>query len=199
MSIRQLFARTVLKLAGWKTRVELPDEERFIIIGAHHTSNWDLPVGLLCLWAHNRKLSWLAKKEIFRGPLYYFFTSLGGIPVDRSAPKGLTEQVAEMFNQQQQLILGITPEGTRSYTEHWKTGFHRIAVQAGVPICFGFADYPSRTVGFVGRLDPSDDITSDFAEIAEFYSHVTGKYPEKQGPVRPRIVTYKSPENQEQY
>ena len=187
MGLRQIFARTVLKLVGWKTRVELPEDSKFIIIGAPHTSNWDLPLGLLCLWAHGHGLSWFAKKQIFTGPLYYFFTALGGIPVDRSAPHGLTAQITEMFRNRDKLILGITPEGTRSRTEYWKTGFYTIASNAQVPICFGFVDYPSKTVGFLGRFEPSGDIEKDFEEIASFYADKRGKYPELQGPVRPRL------------
>jgi len=186
MSMRQKFARLILKLFRWQTRVDLPDDKKFIIIGAPHTSNWDLPLGLLCLWAHGKRLSWLAKKQIFTGPLYYFFTALGGIPVDRSAAHGLTEQVAGMFRQRDALILGITPEGTRSRTDYWKTGFYTIAVNAKVPICFGFVDFPSRTVGFQERLEPSGNIEKDFRTIAAFYADKRGKHADLQGPVRPR-------------
>jgi 1-acyl-sn-glycerol-3-phosphate acyltransferase len=186
LHIRQRLARLILNIIGWKTDIDLPKDKKFIIIGAPHTTNWDLPLGILCAWSCNLKLTWMAKKQIFRGPLYYFFTALGGIPVDRSASHGLTEQIATMFEQRESLVLGLAPEGTRSKTRYWKTGFYFIAQRSHVPICFGFVDFPKRTVGFKHRFIPSGDINKDFETIAAFYADKQGKYPELQGPVIPR-------------
>lgn len=187
LNIRKNFAKAVLKLTGWKTVINLPDEKKFVIIGAPHTSNWDLPMAILVAWSCSLKLTWMAKKQIFTGPWYYLFTLLGGIPVDRESPRHIVDQVVDQFARKDEMVLGITPEGTRSFTNFWKTGFYRIALQANVPLCFGFIDYSRRTIGFAPGLKPSGDMQKDFEKIAHFYADKHGKYPEKQGPVRARV------------
>ncbi len=179
----QRFAKTVLKLIGWQVDVTLPTTKKFIMIGAPHTSNWDLPIALLCFWSVQTQITWVAKKQLFIGPLDYFFRALGGIPVDRSVRTGFIEQIATQFEQQEEMVFGLTPEGTRSKTEHWKTGFYYIAMKAKVPICLAYIDYPRRTIGFGEMITPSGDIEKDFIRIKSFYQDKAGKYPELQGAV----------------
>ena len=178
------FAKLILKLIGWHVDVALPEEKKYVMIGAPHTTNWDLPIGLLCFWSVGVRITWVAKKQLFIGPLDYFFRALGGVPVDRSRHTGFIHQVAHQFNEHEEMIFGITPEGTRSRTEYWKTGFYYIALQAKVPICLAYVDFPSRTIGFGKMFTPSGDIDRDFEIIKEFYRHKTGKHPKKQGPIR---------------
>jgi len=178
------FAKLILKLIGWHVDVALPEEKKYVMIGAPHTTNWDLPIGLLCFWSVGVRITWVAKKQLFIGPLDYFFRALGGVPVDRSRHTGFIHQVAHQFNEHEEMIFGITPEGTRSRTEYWKTGFYYIALQAKVPICLAYVDFPSRTIGFGKMFTPSGDIDRDFEIIKEFYRDKTGKHPKKQGPIR---------------
>lgn len=182
--MRKTLALLILKLFGWTLAVQLPKEKKFILIGAPHTSNWDLPLALLAFWTLKVKIYWLAKIQLFRGPLYYLFTALGGIPVDRSTPHGFIQQIAERFKRSEALIIGLAPEGTRSKTKYWKSGFYHIALTAGVPICLGYIDYRTRTVGFKQLLYPSGDISADMKIIADFYQNIKGKKPAKQSPVR---------------
>ena len=81
----KFISETILKLAGWKLDVVQPEEKKFVMIGAPHTSNWDFPLALLSFWTLEKKIYWVAKMEMFWGPLHYLFVYLGGIPVDRSA------------------------------------------------------------------------------------------------------------------
>ena len=180
----KFLAKTILKLSGWCVDVSLPKEKKFVLIGAPHTSNWDLPIGLLCFWSVPIHLTWIGKKQLFIGPLNYFFRKLGGIPVDRSVHTGFIEQISHQFDTREEMIFGLTPEGTRSRTAYWKTGFYYIALQAKVPVCLAYVDYPSRTIGFGEMLYPSGDIEKDFEKIKLFYADKKGKYPEKQGPVK---------------
>jgi len=176
-------SRIILKLIGWKVDITLPKEKKLVLIGAPHTTNWDLPIGLLCFWSAPVQITWVAKKQLFVGPFNAFFRVLGGIPVDRSVNTGFIEQIAKQFEQQDEMIFGLTPEGTRSRTDYWKTGFYYIALQAKVPICLAYVDYPSRTIGFGKIIHPTGDIEKDFEIIEAFYRGKKGKYPEKQGPV----------------
>lgn len=171
--------KTILKLIGWRVEVTLPEEKEFVLIGAHHTSNWDFPIAILVFWTLDLKIHWVGKVQLFRGPLHYLFTALGGIPVDRSAANGFIDQIAERFNQSEKMVLTIAPEGTRKKTDHWKTGFYYIALKAKVPICLGYIDYANRTTGFSQMIIPSGDIEKDFEKIKLFYQNKSGKYPEK--------------------
>jgi len=180
----KLFARTILKLTGWNVDITIPNEKKFILIGAPHTSNWDFPLALLVFWTLDLKIHWVAKTQIFRGPLYYLFTALGGIPIDRSASHGFINQIAEQINQCDKMVLTIAPEGTRSRTDYWRSGFYYIALTAKVPICFGYIDYNTRTLGFKQLMYPSGNIEADMNIISGFYQKIKGKHPQKQGPIR---------------
>lgn len=184
--MRKIFANFILKLFGWSTAVEPPVEKKFVLIGAPHTSNWDFPLALLTFWTVNIKIHWVAKIQMFRGPLHYLFTVLGGIPIDRSSPHGFIDNIAEKFQQAETMVLTIAPEGTRSKTRYWKSGFYHIALTANVPVCFGYIDYRTHTVGFKQIMYPSGNIEADMKIISDFYRNIKGKNPENQGPVRIR-------------
>lgn len=186
MKILKSFSKTILKLAGWQLNVVLPEENKFVLIGAPHTSNWDFPLALLTFWTLDQKIYWVAKIQMFWGPLYYLFTFLGGIPVDRSSSHGFIEQIAKRFNQADEMVLTISPEGSRSKTDYWKSGFYHIAISAKVPICLAYIDYSRRTLGFEQVLYPGDNIDADMEIIADFYKNIKGKRPQCQGPVRLR-------------
>ena len=176
----------LLKLFGWQLETILPLEKKYIIIGAPHTSNWDFPLALLALHAMGLKFSWVGKHTLFRFPLGRLFRALGGIPVDRTVRQGFIKDMVELFAASEERILAMAPEGTRSRTEYWKTGFYSLAVAASVPIAFGYLDYRSKTIGVGETLYPSGNLVEDFQTIQRFYNGRTGKYPEKQGPVQLR-------------
>ena len=85
----------------------------------------------------------------------------------------------QMFNENDEFFLVITPEGTRSYSEHWKKGFYRIACGAKVPIAFGYIDYKTKKGGIGGMFYPCGDFEKDFEIIKEFSSKITPRFPEK--------------------
>ena len=180
----KLISTKILALVGWKIDITLPEEKKFVLIGAPHTSNWDFPLALLTFWTIDLKIFWVAKKQMFWGPLYPLFTSLGGIPVDRKSSQGFIEQITDRFNQTDEMVLTIAPEGTRSKTKHWKSGFYHIAVSAKVPICLAYVDYSKKVVGFTQVVYPSGDINKDMEIIAEFYKNIKGKQPKNQGSVQ---------------
>lgn len=177
-------SKIILKIIGWHVDITLPEEKKFVLIGAPHTTNWDLPIGLLCFWSAQVHLTWVGKKQLFVGPIGYILRALGGIPVDRSIHTGFIEQIAQQFNNRKEMVFGLTPEGTRSKTEYWKTGFYYIALQAKVPICLAYVDYPSRTFGMGEIIMPTGDIDKDFKLIKSFYQYKKGKYSQNQGPIR---------------
>lgn len=179
-------AEFILGLFGWKVEHGLPAEDKIVVIGAPHTSNWDLPLGLLAMWALDHNFFWVAKHTIFVGPAGWFFRKLGGIPVDRRIHTGFIHRAADAIKQRDRIALVIAPEGTRSKTEFWKTGFYRIAVEAGVPIALGFVDAPNKTIGVGATLYPTGDMNKDFEQIKRFYEGKKGIRPWLQGEIRLR-------------
>jgi 1-acyl-sn-glycerol-3-phosphate acyltransferase len=181
-------AQFLFKVSGWRAEGKLPDFPRYIIISTH-SSNWDLIVGLI-FWAivsygfFRGKFSWLGKKEAFRGPLGAFFNWIGGIPIDRRARHHVVEQVIQAFRSREELVMVITPEGTRKKATHWKTGFYYIAQGARVPIVLGFVDYKRKAAGIGPAIIPSGDIRADMEIIRDFYSNVHAKYPDRVGDIR---------------
>ncbi len=182
----KFLVKTILKLRGWQLNVNPPQEKKFILIAAPHTSNWDFPLALLCFWTLDLKIYWVAKIQMFRGPLHYLFTVLGGIPVDRNASSGFINQIAEKIKCADEMVIAIAPEGTRSKTKYWKSGFYHIASAAKIPICLGYIDYANKTLGFKQIMYPSGDIKTDMTIIADFYQKIKGKHPQNQGPVQIR-------------
>lgn len=184
-------ATTILKLIGWQVSFSLPPRDKYVLVGAPHTSNWDFPLGLLAMWACGLRVNWVGKHTLFKGPFGPLMRALGGIPVDRRGSIGFTKKVIETFASREQFVLAISPEGTRSLTTHWKGGFYHIALAAGVPIALGYIDYPRKRVGIERMFEPAGDIESDFKILQEYYRDKIGKRPEKQGPVRIRGVAGK--------
>ena len=173
----QRVSRLILGLAGWRTEGRLPSIPKFVLVGAPHTSNWDLPYTLLFAFAFKARIHWMGKETIFRQPFKGLFKWLGGIPVIRSRSENQVEQSIQQFNRNDQLILTIAPAGTRKRVLRWKTGFYHIARGAGVPIALGFLDY-RRKVGGIGPLiHPGGNVIADMETIQTFYDKVTGKHP----------------------
>ena len=132
------FTRTIgsltLKAMGWKMVGKLPDEKKLIVIGAPHTSNWDLILAMGSMLNVGLRFSWMMKKEAFFWPLGPLWKALGGIPITRSAKNDITAQMSAWFEKNDNVWLGITPEGTRSKVDRFKIGYIRIAQAANIPI-----------------------------------------------------------------
>ncbi|MFW5966816.1 MAG: lysophospholipid acyltransferase family protein [Persicimonas sp.] len=181
----ELLARAYLKAGGWTVVNELPDDlDKFVIIAAPHTSNWDFPVTMALAATVDMKFYWVGKHTLFRPPFGRLMRALGGIPVDRRKSSNFVEQIAREFDRADRLALGIAPEGTRSKAEYWKSGFYHIAHLAGVPIVCGFVDF-KRKVGGLGRvIDSSQSKEAVLAELRDFYDGIEGKRPENFTPPR---------------
>ena len=155
-----------------------------MLIGAPHTSNWDGVVGLAAAAACEIDVRVMAKAELFRFPFGSCLRWLGITPVQRDAPGGLVEQAIQRLSGPEPCALGITPEGTRGRVERWKTGFHRIAVGANVPIVVVGIDWGRKQVGVHGAFQPSGDLETDLDTIATVLEGVAGKHPERESPIR---------------
>ena len=89
----------LLKIFGWKRTGELPQEAKYVIIFAPHTSNWDVFYGIILAFALKLDAHYIAKKELFRGLFSPLMKWSGGVPVDRSLSSHLVEQMVTIFKE----------------------------------------------------------------------------------------------------
>jgi len=166
-----------LRLTGWQVVGKLPaDAAKSVLIAAPHTSNWDLPYTLMVAFALRLNVYWMGKKSLFKPPLRGVMMWLGGIPVDRGQSNNLVAaSSAAIMRAAGPLQLIVPPEGTRSGTRYWKTGFYYIAAGAGVPIVMAYLDYDKKIGGLGPVFQTTGDIAADMLAIKAFYAGVKGK------------------------
>jgi 1-acyl-sn-glycerol-3-phosphate acyltransferase len=127
-------------------------------------------------FALDLNIHWMGKIQIFRFPFHGLMRWLGGIAVDRSQSTNMVSASAQALRDADgELHLVVPPEGTRSQSRQWKTGFYYIALQAQVPIVLGFLDFGSKTSGLGPALLPTGDLEADMASIKAFYAPFQGK------------------------
>lgn len=175
--MREGLAKAWLGAAGWTLEGGLPAEPKFVLIAAPHTSNWDLVYALAGASVLGLSIQWMGKQSLFRGLPGVGLRALGGIPVDRFERHALVQTMAREFGRRERFVLLVPPEGTRKAVRYWKSGFYRIAQQAGVPIALGVLDYRTKRVGIGPLVWPSNDVRADMATIRAFYADKVGKHP----------------------
>ncbi len=173
----------IFKLVGWRVEGNLPDYPKMVVAGAPHTSNWDGFVFINTTFALRARMNWLGKHTLFYAPIGWLMRLGGGIAVNRKTTKNAVEQVVQVFNEREKMVLVIAPEGTRKKTDHWKTGFYYIALNAKVPIVMAYVDYPRKRVGIGPAVMPSGNLDADFEIFRAFYADKVGRHPEKMSDV----------------
>lgn len=177
-------AELLLRLSGWRLNPDVPKEvEHCVIIAAPHTSNWDIYYARLGFYIMGVPLKFTIKREWMRFPLNLIIGPLGGLGIDRrprdasGTRPSYTQIMAELLNSHDRIAIMVTPEGTRSKVEKWKTGFYYAAVEAKAPICLGYLDYVKKEAGVGKVIHPSGDIETDLKAIMAFYKDIPGKKP----------------------
>ncbi len=169
----------ILKFFGWKLVGELPEYKKYLIIIGPHTSNLDFFMFLLVKWVYRIKVVFIGKHTIFIGPIGWILRKIGGIPVERSSAHNVVDTIVNEFSLRDEMIFALSPEGTRSYLNHWKSGFYHIARKAGVPVQSAYLDVKTKQIGWGPVFHLSDDKDRDLEKIADFYSDKLGFKPEK--------------------
>jgi len=180
--LTRTFALGFLTRMGWTVEGAIPNRPQLLMIVAPHTSNWDFLFGIAAAFALGLRVHWLAKDTLFKGPWGPVLEMAGGIPVNRREPQGVIDQLAERFQEQEKLVMCITPEGTRKRVDRWKSGFYRLALRSGVPLVPVFLDYGKKTVGIGPILTLTGKGEIDFERILDFYRSVRPRYPDRFNP-----------------
>jgi 1-acyl-sn-glycerol-3-phosphate acyltransferase len=174
-------------LGGWRYDGGLPAPRKAVCLAVPHTDNLDGLLLVLLARSVGLPISWMVKDSWGRPPVGVLIRAVGGVPIDRSRAHGMVGQMVEEFGRREELYLVIPPEGTRSRAEAWKSGFHRIAVGAGVPVLPGYLDHRRRVGGFGPPIQMSGDVRRDMDAIRAFYgpdAAAMARHPEKFGPIR---------------
>ncbi len=179
--LSRTLAIVLLALFGWRVGGEIPNIPKILLIGAPHTSNWDMAVGMLGMFALGLHLSFMGKHSLFRWPIAGIMRWLGGVPVRRHTSQGLVGQMIAAFAQREKFLLAILPEGTRRRVPQWKLGFYHIAVGASVPLLAVKFDYGRKVLEFGPVYYPTGDLESDLPHIQAEFKEVQGKIPQNYG------------------
>jgi len=188
MDIRKRGSAAFLKSQGWTFKGEefTRAHRRCVVTAAPHTSNADLLYTLAVFEMLELPVRFTIKKEWMRFPWGHVFGPLGGLAIDRSPkPTGdggarrpsMVEAMVGLFEEHPgELAMLVTPEGTRSRRDTWKTGFWHVARAAGVPILVGYLDYARKEAGVGLVIEPSD-LETDMRAMMAFYSTITPRHP----------------------
>ncbi len=180
-AVTRAIGRAILRALGWRIRGEVPNVPKAVFAAAPHTSNWDFIIAMGCILALGVRISYLMKKEAFFWPLKGTFMALGGIPIDRKASMDTVDQIAESYARKDMLWVAITPEGTRSRVDRWKTGFLRVAYTARVPVVLVAWDYPTKSLVIEELWHAGPEFQEEAEQIRNLLcERYTGRHPERQ-------------------
>jgi 1-acyl-sn-glycerol-3-phosphate acyltransferase len=179
--MKKFLAKVFFAIAGWK--MEVKDPKPFVpsvMIAAPHTTNWDFPYALAAFWIMGIPLKYFIKDVYTKGPWGWFFRWTGAIGVNRKVAKGgLTQLAIDILKTDPGMVILVPAEGTRKRVEKWRTGFYRIATEAGVPISLGYLDYKKKQAGVGFAIKPKGNFEQDMEQIQDFYAQISPKFPEK--------------------
>lgn len=179
--LSRLVRRLIIILYRWRgyRLVETcPVPKRCVIVGVPHTTNWDFVFFLGATAALGVRPSFMGKHTLFKWPMTRFMHDMGGVPVDRTAKgRNYVDQVVEVFARSDELALVVAPEGTRSATRPWRSGFYHIALRAGVPLVPAWVDDKTGRGGLGPAIMPSGNYRADLERLLAYYRSVMPGHP----------------------
>ncbi|PTQ88389.1 lysophospholipid acyltransferase family protein [Agitococcus lubricus] len=178
-SFMSALGQWMLKITGWKIVGDMPDIPKAVMIGAPHTSNLDGFFAFATIFALDIKVTVMAKHSLFKWGFGYFMRWLGAIPIDRQQAHQVTQISIQKLQQSERMLLCLAPDGTRTSAQAWKTGFHRIAYEANVPIILWGIDFDKKEVQMLGVYQPTADMEYDISQIQQYYVGVKPHHPER--------------------
>jgi 1-acyl-sn-glycerol-3-phosphate acyltransferase len=167
------------KVLGWRItgNIDFSKDKikKAVIIAVPHTSWHDFYIGLCLRTIVGVKANFIGKKELFKWPFGWYFRSIGGRPVDRASKQNKVEQIARLFELEDEFRLALAPEGTRKKVDLWRTGFYYIAKAANVPIIMFTLDFKNKQNHVSEPFYPTDNMEKDFDFMRSFFEGVEGK------------------------
>ncbi len=180
-AIVRALGRLVLATLGVRLAGGFAAVPRAVLVGWPHTSNLDGIIALAGVAVIGLRPTILVKHSLFRWGVGSVLRAFGGRPVRRGAPGGVVGQSVEALTASERMWIAISPEGTRGRGTGWKTGWHRTAAGAGVPVSVLAFDWGQRRserrlVG-LGAVVPTGDLAADTAAVEALLAGVVGRRP----------------------
>jgi 1-acyl-sn-glycerol-3-phosphate acyltransferase len=175
-SLSRTIFKKIFLAQGWHFEGEFPNLPKAVAIISPHTSNIDAWHGFTALLGLGIKITIFGKHTLFNTPLKPLLEWIGVIPVNRSIQQGTTQQIINFIDTQEQIWVGMAPEGTRKQAESFRSGFYRIALGANIPIVMFSFDYNRKTIYCLGVFQPTGNYEQDLERILNRY---VGKFSPK--------------------
>ncbi|MBT8316216.1 MAG: acyltransferase [Lutibacter sp.] len=177
--MKYFFRFTIYTILRWKTVGSFPKQlKKYVIIAAPHTHWIDFPLAVSVKFAEGAPINYIGKASLFKPPFGFIFRWLGGSPVDRTKSNNRVDGIVEVFNNNENFILALSPEGTRKKVDKWKTGFYYIAKGANVPIVMATLNFKKKEVKISEPYYLTNDMEKDFNFFHDYFKGVVGKIPE---------------------
>ncbi len=189
--------RFILKIINWDIIGNLPDKKRIIIASAPHSSSFDSIYAFFVCLASDLRFFFLGSISMFsrivipipfqKNPdklgIPHPFGSLqkrvmlnfGGIPVWRTKPQGVTQQVIDQLKTKDKFILYLTVEGLMHTNQTIKSGFYYIGKELDAIVVPTKIDYKNRRFELMEQYKLTDSLESDKNALMEIYHMVEGR------------------------
>lgn len=177
---RSFYKFIFFRLMGWKIEGAFDEKiKKCVAMVLPHTSWHDFYIGIFTRGICRLKINFVAKKELFRFPFGYYFSWMGGEPIDRTACLNKVEAIVKVFENHEEFRLAVAPEGTRKKVNELKSGFYYIAVNANVPIIPVAFDFGRKTVSIGNPFYTTGNYEADLKILLQHFQGVYGKIPEQ--------------------
>lgn len=164
------------QLMGWKIKGTIyPETKKCVLMVVPHTSWHDFYLGIFAREITGLEMNYIGKKELFIFPFNYYFTWMGGAPLDRTGGLNKVDSIAKIFDTKSVFRLAIFPEGTRKKVTVLKTGFYYIALKAKVPIVPVAFNFAKKEINIGQPHEPQGNIEEDLISLLSHFKGVYGK------------------------
>ena len=163
---------------GWKIKGEFPDIKKSITIFAPHTAHIDALYGKLGIAQMGVRYLFLSKKELFFFPMNIVMKKFGSMAVRGVKDENAIYRVVKILNENDELHVVISPEGSINRVTNWNKGFYYMAKKASVPIVVTSLDYTKKEMEVKGVIYDLNDYVTVIKQINQMYNGVTGKVPQ---------------------
>lgn len=158
---------------GWELKGTIANTPQLLIVAAPHRTAWEVLLGLMTICSLSLAPNWMGKHTIFRWPIGPIARWFGGISIDRQKAHGVVNATVEQFEQKEQLMIVLMPEGTRAKAgvpvAEWKKGYYYIAHKASVPVMPLYLDHANKQVIFGEAIFMDDDHQVVVDKLQAFY------------------------------
>ncbi len=163
------FGGWLLRNMGWESVGGPMKEAKAIVLGVPHTTVWDFLVSYLFYTQYGKVAHIMIKESFFFWPLGPILRACGAVPVNQKTASTTVKSLISLMEDVPEFHLAIAPEGTRSLTKRWKSGYHLIAKETGATVYLGYYDWGRKRISVGEPMVLTDDPKADMQRIYDHY------------------------------